>query len=80
MGLLTSSASVLSSMVHGTGTSVPCPILSVDVEMSIPICEKGEFEDNGNECIERPLTYSNKVIKKRLPCAPPTKDSGICNT
>lgn len=33
---------------YGTGASVPCPILSVDVEMSIPVCEKGEFEDSGN--------------------------------
>lgn len=33
---------------YGTGASVPCPILSVDVEMSIPICEKAEFEGNQN--------------------------------
>lgn len=33
---------------YGTGASVPCPILSVDVEMSIPLCEKGEFEDSEN--------------------------------
>lgn len=46
-----------------TGASVPCPILSVDMEMSIPICAKAEFEDNGN-VLKRPLTYSNEVIEK----------------
>ena len=66
---------------YSMGQSTDCPILSVDMEMLIPICEKAEFEDNGN-VLKRPLTYSNEVIEKHLPCShppPPIKDSGLGN-